>query len=284
MVLTVGGKTVTRDPTTRKLTTAPVKSMKVTVASPTPRAAPISPPAPTLNVTRVPDTPATAPTASEPTQGSGVFKAPFLSWAGQKERLANVGDVLSTVLNPFSKDKIVLPSGSPAPLLNSPIVRGALDVGLVVGTYNVGSALLGGVAGGAAATGTAATVGATGLRSLATAGAVGLGAGLLLGAGGSAETGPQTVTPTQSTNTYQTTTYNTDARTTNVNRYTIKGSPGASIGATTQGGAIIPGQNPGQSVTPTQTTTAEQTAESGSGISPLLLLGAALVLAVAGRD
>ena len=78
-----------------------------------------------------------------------VFENPFFSWKGQKERFGNV----LAVFNPFEKRTIVLPSGSPAPLINHPLTKAALlTAGAAAAAPTVVVPILGGAVGFAAKT------------------------------------------------------------------------------------------------------------------------------------
>lgn len=305
--------------TTGVISTTPAKasssSSKVqvlSVAAPAPKAAaPSNSPGVTLTATRTPVAPpagaigqnadgtyimggSSSPVSSPAPTYNQSSQPGFFTAAGQKQALQRV----VSVFNPFDTDDIywVNPlnksQNTKSALFSSPVTKVVLDAGLVAGTVGVGASLLGvgGAAGGTAAAaaggGTAAGLGA-GLVSRAALVPAGLGllAGLALGGGsggGDATTGDQTTNANQTTTSNQSTTYNTYSPTNNIVRNSISGSPGATIGAVTQSGADISGQNPAQTTSPSQSVDPTQSATGGSGgISPWLLLAGALVLASA---
>jgi hypothetical protein len=227
--------------------------------------------------------PAPAPQPQFYGAGDGIFSNPFFSAAGQAERLRNAGATLSTVLNPFSTQTIRTPSGAPAPLVNSPISRGIIVGGVVAGGIAGGAALLGGVKG--SLLGASAATGGLGLARLSvpTAALIGAGGGLLAGSllgggGGAARTGDQITNTSQNTDASQNT--NTYTYSDSSSQTYILNSPNAS--ADTQTGAPVVTTTPTQTVSPAQSVVPTQSAEGGgTGISPLILLGAAAIIAFA---
>jgi hypothetical protein len=252
-------------------------------------------PASAVKLPSTPSPPSTVRQTAPPPQ-TGIFTAPFFSWEGQGERISNVFSTLGAAIG-------LVPGGVTAHTGN---YAGDIALGtaanhpfITAGLGAVGYTALGlGATTEAAAVGTAGTAStsAIGLSSIRTAligGAVGLGAGLLLGGGGSQTSNQQpsqntspTISPTQQS-TQQ------PQQNPSVNPYqaggsaSIVNSPGSSLSYNQsqdtystfnlyQPNSQAPTQSTPSTFTPAQTLTSDQS--SSSLLLPALIVGAALVL------
>lgn len=202
---------------------------------------------------------------------SSIFKQPFLSIAGQKERIVNVGKTINAAFNPLSKDKVVANTSNKTvnkalqTVANHPYATaGVIAAGVTAVKY--APSIMTGT--GKAALPTIAAKTGSNMIPLIAAGGAGLVAGSLFGSG-KATTGDQytnpTQTPTQTTNTSQDTIYgdNYSYQYLTAGR-DITGSPSVDFA-----------QSPTQNVLPTQSayqdTTPSQSATTESGTNWILI-------------
>jgi len=237
--------------------------------------------------------PAAAPSAvaassSAPSIG---FSSSFFSLEGVKERLLNVKNVYASI---FSGQGVK--ANTPSKTLNFALETAAehpfITAGLATGGIMAAKALPGVIARGSVAVPVVAKTSANafnwGSKSLLIGGGAGLAAGALLFGQGKATTAPQDlgqeitqkpeIKPYQDTQAYQ------DTEASQGTTYTIQDSPGASIqGSPSQGVnpqlLQLPTQYTPTQLSPMQTASQEQTAESGGfNWGMAAVLAAAIIL------
>ena len=252
-------------------------------------------------------TTAVATTPTTPTPSASPTQSSFFSYEGQAQALGRVADAFKLI--GIRAGNALLPGepfghidtasndlqGKATTFLTNPgFIFGAPAAVATVSTLaslGAGDALFSGSSAAAATPATASTGLFGGLKGLGLAAGAGLIAGSLFGGGGTAQTAPQTVNqtpqqtivPTQTTTPAQNLYYNflDQSNKPQTTYNSIIGSPNASInsnpylGGTTAAANPIQTTSPYQDTTGSQSATADQAQTAGTGISPILLIGAA---------